>query len=76
MIRFNSSMNAPSICLVWKNFFECIIIQTFRVVVLNDGKIDLSENTLELWFLEYLFKKLSHMAWRIGECSTTKSAKN
>ena len=47
-----------------------------RIVILNDGKMYLTEYPFEFRLIEDLFEQLSHVFGRIGKCSTTKGSKN
>ena len=46
------------------------------VMILDDGKMNLTEKSLELWLFEDLLEQLSHVFGRIGKCTTTKGSKN
>ena len=46
------------------------------VMILDDGKMNLTEKSLELWLFEDLLEQLSHVFGWIGKSSATKSPKH
>ena len=48
------------------------IVSPTGVLVIQDGKDNLSESTVELRLAEDLIKHRSNVSWRIAECSTPK----